>query len=95
MCLLRLFAEPYGNYEIPFVSRESPGRICGGAVASSGANDQILEGVDSFKNGGWLRQCANFPGDCCGRRSRFNGGQRRLMLEAIWMRSEFWKLSVA
>jgi hypothetical protein len=34
-----------------------PGRVLveyAGAVVSSGANDQILEGVDSFKNGGWL-----------------------------------------
>jgi hypothetical protein len=34
------------------------------AVASSGANDQVLEGADSFKAGGWLRQFVDFAGGC-------------------------------
>jgi hypothetical protein len=53
MFLLRLHTGICGSYEIPFVSRERPGHYAG-AVASSGADGQVLGDSDPYKHGGWF-----------------------------------------
>jgi hypothetical protein len=54
MCLLQRFARACGSYIMHFVfSRRGLDKYAS-VVASSGADDHVLEGADPSKNGRWL-----------------------------------------